>query len=271
MKKTSTLLAGALLPFALFAQEPFNIKGEIKGLLPGEKIFLSYNSDGKSILDSAIAGKGVFTFTGKIKDPVRSVLYKKSPTKGTKSDALSFYIEPANIKVTSADSLKHAIVSGSLVNADNSKLKANSKSIQDQLNTLNEEYSKFTPEQKNDKAFVENFSDRYDKISEGLTPVYLDFARKNPSSYISLVVLSQLATDDKVQSEAEQLYNGLSPKVRETSTGKSIAGFFEAAKKTKIGQQALDFTQNDVNDKPVKLADKYILLGKEHYAINYNS
>ncbi|RAJ31136.1 TlpA disulfide reductase family protein [Pedobacter cryoconitis] len=263
MKKTSTLLIGALLPFTLLAQQPFSLKGDVKGLLPGDKIFLSYNADGKSILDSAIAEKGIFTFTGKIKDPARSALYKKSGTKGTRSDALSFYIEPANIKITSADSLKHAAVSGSLVNADNSKLKASSKTIQDELNALNEEYSKFTPEQKNDKAFIESFSGRYDKASEGLTPVYLDFASKNPSSYISLVVLSQLASDDKVQSDAEQLYNKLSPKVRETSTGKSIAGFFEAAKKTKIGQQALDFTQNDVNDKPVKLSDfkgKYVLV-----------
>lgn len=263
MKKTFALLAGALLPFTLFAQQPFTVKGDVKGLLPGDKIFLSYNADGKSVLDSAIAEKGVFVFNGKIKDPARSALYKKSATKGTRSDVLSFYIEPANIKVTAVDSLKHATVSGSLVNGDNSKLKANAKSIQDQLNALNEEYSKFTPEQKNDKAFLESFSNRYDKTSEGLTPIYLDFARKNPESYISLVVLSQLATDDKVQSDAEQLYNGLSPKIRETSTGKSIAGFFEAAKKTKIGQQALDFTQNDVNDKPVKLSDfkgKYVLV-----------
>lgn len=263
MKKTSTLLVGALLPFTLFAQQPFTIKGDVKGLLPGDKIFLSYNADGKSVLDSAIVEKGIFAFTGKIKDPARSTLYKKSATKGTRSDVLSFYIEPANIKVTAVDSLKRATVSGSLVNADNSKLKANAKAIQDQLNALNEEYSKFTPEQKNDKAFLKSFSNRYDKTSEGLAPIYLDFARKNPGSYISLVVLSQLATDDKVQSDAEQLYNGLSPKVRETSTGKSIAGFFEAAKKTKIGQQALDFTQNDVNDKPVKLSDfkgKYVLV-----------
>ncbi|MGY0035891.1 peroxiredoxin family protein [Pedobacter sp. NJ-S-72] len=53
------------------------------------------------------------------------------------------------------------------------------------------------------------------------------------------------------------------PKVRETSTGKNIAGFFDAAKKTKVGLQAIDFTQNDVNDKPVKLSDfkgKYVLV-----------
>jgi peroxiredoxin len=263
MKRKSILLVGALLPFAVMAQQPFSLKGEVKGLLPGDKVFLSYNADGKSILDSATAQKGVFAFNGKIKDPVRSTLFKKSGVKGTKNDVLSFYLEPANITITSADSLKKATVTGSLINNDNDKLKKISKPVQDQLALLSAEYYKFTPEQKNDKAFLDSFYKRHDSISEGLTPIYLDFARKNTDSYISLVVLSQLATDEKVQSEAEELYNGLSPKVRETSTGKNIAGFFDAAKKTKVGLQAIDFTQNDVNDKPVKLSDfkgKYVLV-----------
>ncbi|MGY0035892.1 DUF4369 domain-containing protein [Pedobacter sp. NJ-S-72] len=211
MKRKSILLVGTLLPFAVMAQQPFSLKGEVKGLLPGVKVFLSYNADGKSILDSATAQKGVFAFNGKIKDPVRSTLFKKSGVKGTKNDALSFYLEPANITITSTDSLKKATVTGSLINNDNDKLKTISKPVQDQLALLSAEYYKFTPEQKNDKAFLDSFYKRHDSISEGLTPIYLDFARKNTDSYISLVVLSQLATDEKVQSEAEQLYNGLSP------------------------------------------------------------
>ncbi|MBB6271169.1 peroxiredoxin [Pedobacter cryoconitis] len=263
MKRKSILLVGALLPFAVMAQQPFNLKGEVKSLLPGDKVYLSYNADGKSILDSAIAEQRIFAFKGKIKDPARSTLYKKSNVKGVKNDVLSFYIEPANISITSADSLKHATVSGSLVNKDNDQLKTLSKPVQDQLAVLNTEYNQLTAEQKNDKAFLDGFYKRYDTVSESLTPVYLDFARKNPNSYISLVVLSQLAANEKAQTEAEQLYSSLSPKVRETSTGKSIAGFFEAAKKTKVGLQAIDFTQNDVNDKPVKLSDfkgKYVLV-----------
>ncbi|KIO77004.1 hypothetical protein TH53_11580 [Pedobacter lusitanus] len=263
IKKTTLLAAGALLPFALFAQQPFSIKGEIKSLQPGDKIFLNYIADGKSVLDSAIAAKGTFTFNGKIKDPARGVLYKKSNVKGVKSDALPFYLESGNIEVAATDSLKKATINGSLINRDNSKLKSQSKTVQDQIDILNAEYAKFTPEQKKDKAFIDSFEKRYENISAGLTPIYLDYARNNPDSYISIVVLSQLATNDKVHSDAEQLFQALSPKVRETSTGKSIAGYFEAAKKTKVGLQAIDFTQNDVNDKPVKLSDfkgKYVLV-----------
>jgi len=45
--------------------------------------------------------------------------------------------------------------------------------------------------------------------------------------------------------------------------GKELAQRFVAAKSTAVGAMAMDFTQNDVNDKPIKLSDfkgRYVLL-----------
>ncbi|WP_316758532.1 TlpA disulfide reductase family protein [Pedobacter aquatilis] len=262
MKRT-LLIAIAALPLAALAQKPFFLVGNLKNAKGNEKIYLSYAKDGKSILDSTELKNGSFLFKGDLSDPLRASVYKKSAEKNGKRDLLSIYLEPGNIKLASADSLKNATISGSQVNADNDKLKALTKPVQDKLASINAEFGKLSPEQRKDKAFTEAIYKRYEESSKGLEPIYLDFARKNPSSYISLTAISQIATSETAQPEAEKVYAGLNDNIKTTKTGKDISVYFIAVKKTKIGLQARDFTQNDVNDKPVKLSDfkgKYVLV-----------
>ncbi|WP_449439976.1 peroxiredoxin family protein [Pedobacter steynii] len=62
---------------------------------------------------------------------------------------------------------------------------------------------------------------------------------------------------------AEPDFNKFSAEVKATELGKNIANLLSASKQNAIGTLAMDFTQNDVNDKPVKLSDfrgKYVLL-----------
>lgn len=262
MKKILLLIAG-MLPLVAVAQQPFTFSGEVKGLRTGEKLFLTYSVDGKSKADSAIVSDGKFNFNGSIKDPSRSTLYRKDAIKGNRVDVLSFYIEPGNIKLTGIDSLKHSLIKGSKVNADSYVLKAASKKVQDKLTSLGEEYARFTVEQKKDEAFLEGFYKRYDNTSAELFPIYLDFANRHPNSFVSLTVLSQLASDETLQSEAEKAYQSLSSGIRQTYNGQQVGVLFAAAKRTKIGLQAPEFTQNNIYDKPVKLSDfkgKYVLL-----------
>src|SRR5690606_20589469 len=89
------------------------------------------------------------------------------------------------------------------------------------------------------------------------------FAQSNPKSYVSLAVLNQLASDPSLASDAEKAYNALAPELKSSKSGTTLAQLLAAAKKTAVGAMAMDFTQNDVNDKPVKLSDfkgKYVLV-----------
>ncbi|GAA3965218.1 TlpA disulfide reductase family protein [Pedobacter ginsengiterrae] len=261
--KRILLIAMAALPLAALAQKPFFLSGNLKNAKGNEKIYLSYAKDGRSILDSTELKNGSFLFKGDLSDPLRASVYQKSAEKNGKRDLLSIYLEPGNIKLAAADSLKNATISGSQVNADNDKLKALTKPVQDKLASINAEFGKLSPEQRKDKAFTEAIYKRYEESSKGLEPIYLDFARKNPSSHISLTAISQIATSETAQPEAEKVYADLSDNIKTTKTGKDISVYFAAVKKTRIGLQAPDFTQNDVNDKPVKLSDfkgKYVLV-----------
>jgi len=262
MKKT-LLAAVAVLPLAALAQKPFSLNGTLKNDKGNEKIYLSYSKDGKTFLDSTELKNGTFAFKGEVADPLRASVYKKPTEKNGKRDFLSIYLEPANIQLVAADSLKNASISGSKVNADNEKLKALTKPVQDKLAAINSEFGKLTAEQRKDKTLTEAIYKRYETASKELEPIYIDFARSNPQSYVSLSAISQIATSESAQPEAEKAYAALSQNLKDSKSGKDISTYFSAVKNTKIGIQAIDFTQNDVNDKPVKLSDfkgKYVLV-----------
>ncbi len=261
--KKSILFAISLLPFSIFAQQSFHIKGDAKQLKTGQTVYLSYTVDRKIIIDSSAISNGSFSFSGAIAEPVKGTLYTKPSVKGERRDALPFYIEPGNISLALTDSLKYAKLSGSKLNAEDAELKAATKLVQEELSVINASYSKFTPEQKKDEKFLDAFYKQYSDASEKLFPIQLAFAKSHPDSYLSIGALTPLAANEKYVSDAEKVYLSLSPKVRDTKAGKTAASIFAAAKLTKIGLPAIAFTQNDVNGKPVSLADfkgKYVLI-----------
>jgi len=263
------LSALALLPIAALAQKSFTVNGEIKGLKTGDKIYLIYQGDGKNVTDSTTVTNGAFAFKGTVANPAQGSLYLNKnpfvnrPAQGEKLDGLSIYVEPGNIKLAAADSLKNATISGSPVNDDAKKLKALTKPVNDQLMAINAEYNGYTPEEKQNKEKMEALSARYEKAAQGLTPLLLQFANANPKSYISLSAIGQLAGDPDQAAAAEKAFSTLSPELKSSPTGNKLTQLFEAGRKTAVGAMAMDFTQTDTAGKPVKLSSfkgKYVLV-----------
>lgn len=267
MKKI-ILTAALLAPLALLAQSDFSIKGNVKSVANGSKLYLVYAEAGQRLTDSAIVNNGAFEFKGKVTSPVMGNLFKNvNPYKkgaNTKNmDYTAFYIEPGDIIVNSADSINSIVAGGTPINIDNTKLKALIKPLTDQEKALNEEYAKYTKEQKDDEAVMDALYAKFKALGEKKKPVYLKFVKENPNSYISLVQLNALSGDDKVVNEVEKLYASLSPALKSSKIGQGIPAAIEATKKTAIGVMAMDFTQNDPDGKPVKLSDfkgKYVLI-----------
>lgn len=267
MKKI-ILSALALLPLAAIAQKPFTVKGEAKALKATDKIYFSYMKDGQRVTDSTMVANGKFEFKGTAGDLTMANIFKNiNPyVKGANTknmDYGSFYIEPGTINVASVDSLKSANATGTPVNDDNTKLKGLLKTYSDKMNLVNAEYAALTPEQRNDKAIMSALQEKSMKISDEMAPIYLEFAKNNPNSYIALTTLQRYAASDKYATQAEALYANLSSDLKTSKAGVALGKTFEAAKKTAIGVTAMDFTQNDANGKPVKLSDfkgKYVLV-----------
>lgn len=258
----------ALLPLAALAQKPFTIKGDAKALKTGDKIYFVYTANSERKTDSAVVANGKFEFKGTATDPVMGNLFKNvNPyVKGSNTrnmDYASLYVEPGNIVVSSADSIKSVKVTGTPANDDNTKLKASLKPATDKMDAVNAEFAKLTAAQKEDKTIMAGIRERYGKAADETTPVYLAFAKSNPKSYVSLMSLAQLASDPDQLAQVEAIYPTLSPELRATKTGTTLAKTLEASKKTAVGVMAMDFTQNDPDGKPVKLSDfkgKYVLV-----------
>ncbi|RZL18169.1 MAG: DUF4369 domain-containing protein, partial [Pedobacter sp.] len=267
MKKI--LLSAMLLsPLALLAQSDFTIKGNAKSLANGNKIYLVFAENGQRLTDSTIVNNGTFEFKGKVTNPVMGNVFNNvNPYKkgaNTKNmDYAALYIEPGNITLNSVDSLKSLVAGGTQANIDNSKLIASLKPLTDKEKVLNDEYATYTKEQKDDQAVMDALIAKFNVIRDEKTPVYLNFIKNNPKSYISLVQLNNLASNDKAVADVEKLYATLSPELKATKIGQNIPTTVEATKKTALGVTAMDFSQNDANGKPVKLSDfkgKYVLV-----------
>jgi len=254
-------------PVALMAQQDFTLKGKVGSLNAPAKAYLTYYVGGNPVTDSCNVVKGAFEFKGSIASPTQAMLRvnhdgaPENPNQRMRimPDVIYVYLEKATIKVTAADSIKNAKITGSKINDDNAKLNDRLKPVNDKIAALIKEYNVpgLTAEQQKEG------SEKYSILNKEKDDVKKKFAEENRESYIGLVAFkSTLGYDfDAVKAEAEFLK--YSEAMRNSAEGKSIQEMINANKQTAIGVMAMDFTQNDVNDKPVKLSDfrgKYVLL-----------
>ncbi|WP_410220219.1 redoxin domain-containing protein [Pedobacter sp.] len=266
--KRALLSAMLVLPLSIFAQNQFTVKGKLSKVKDGTKLYLAYPYNNQRVIDSAVVTNGSFEFKGSIENPTSAQLFKNvNPfVKGANTknlDFSGFYVEPGNVTVTSVDSVKSLVAGGTAANIDNTKLKGMLTAISAKEKVLNDEYAKFTKEQKDDEAFMEAFYEKYDKVDNEKKPIYLEFIKQNPKSYISLVTLSSISGDDKILDQTEKLYASLDPALKQSKIGASLPAKFSSTRKTAVGAMAMEFTQNDVDGKPVKLSDfrgKYLLI-----------
>jgi len=255
--------AGLILPLCTFAQQPFLIQGKAAAFKPGTPVYFSYPSARGYVLDSSIVKDGVFSFKGTVNEPFKGTLLLKPAVKGAVKDQLTLYVEPATIRVTVSDSLKSAKVSGSKINADDQVLLAFTKQAQEEIARINAAYQGASAEQKKDVEFMRTFAKQYTQATDHLSKLQLEFAGNHPDSYVSLSILAPLASKEKFLDDAEKIFLNLSTPIRETKAGRLAREAFTAAQKTKIGQPAIPFTQNDVHGKPFSLSDlkgKYVLI-----------
>jgi peroxiredoxin len=267
--KRMILIAAGLIPATVWAQGTnFNIKAKVGQDGIPAKAYLIYRSAGKVVSDSAALDKGVFLFKGMVTDPIKAQLVIDHKGQGLaglgrNADVLALFLEKGDMSITAKDSVKNAVIGGSKINGDNVKYKASTAGPDKAMAMVNADYKAATSEQKNDQGFMDLLQTRFNKAQEEKKAIQQQFIKQNPDSYISLLVLPELAGQDIDVSFAEPLYKGLSANLRNTTEGQAFAKAMDAARATSIGAMAPIFTQNDVNDKPVSLANfkgKYVLL-----------
>lgn len=256
-------------PALVFAQgTEFALNGKIGTLNAPAKVYLNYQASGKSVIDSAIINKGIFAFKGTVAGPTpaRLIVGHKGESLSalrSNSDNLVVFLDQSKISVTAKDSVKNAVITGSKLNDENAKYTKYLAVPLAKIKALNAEYGAASPEKKQDTAFRNSLGAKYDVAQEEVKKLQSTYIKANPDSYFSVIALRETAGSPINVSEIEPVFKGLSERVRTTAAGVEFAKAIDKARATSIGVMAPDFTQNDVNDKPVSLSSfrgKYVLV-----------
>lgn len=271
MKKI-LLLAAVLAPGLLFAQSnEYTLVIKLKKLKTPAKAYLikDYGWSNQLVLDSATLHKNSFRFNGKADEPSKiHVLVDHSGQGFSKwqktDDAIDLYLEKGAIEITGTDVVKNAKIKGGTTNSDYQRYKSTVlHRMAQMIKKFDSTYRAATDQQKKDPQLMDMLRKQYQIASKETDSMKYIFIRQNPTSYISLAALIEVAGKDVDVPRIEPVFKGLSPDLRNTKAAQDFAKILYDQGPLSIGALAPDFSQNDVNDKPVKLSDfrgKYVLL-----------
>ena len=274
MKKFLALL---LLPFLSIAQggQGFNlnqpqanagfvIKGTIAGLKDSTEVILKSANDTKAVATTKVK-KGSFTLKGKLADPdilrISFTGYQEAVDVFIGNDAVTITGELTN--------LKNLKIKGSATQEDFQVFQSQFNPLFEGLGKLVEQINKEADSRKKDSMIQV-----YNVVRTNVLNAAQQFTKNKPSSSVSSLVLFAVMPLFPGPDELETVYAQLKPAARKNIYGREIekkindakkqmAAQAESAKVGMVGTQALEFTQKDVDGKPISLASfrgKYVLV-----------
>ncbi|HWB92443.1 MAG TPA: TlpA disulfide reductase family protein [Puia sp.] len=266
----SILFLAALAPLVTAAQKPdFTITGRIGHYNAPAKIYFDHMEGDTSRTDSAVLSDGRFRFSGRIKGPasVRMAFAPKGDGKEKAvytGDVIYFYIGYEHVRIESRDSLGNATISGSPVDAEyNAFNRYTGGPIMALTRAANADFNSGTEEQKKDTAFFHAVDRRFRQSVRNMQTRELEYARTHPSSFFSLVALSNLTNTAAMADSNRPVFEALDMELRNSPAGKELEQRIDALTSIVPGSMAPDFTENDVNNKPIALSSlrgKYVLI-----------
>lgn len=233
----------------------FVIKGYLAGERETKKIYLRYQQQ----VDSTLLENGHFQFKGVVSKPEYASLWleEKDATKRSGNN-VNFYVDPAEISIISMNSLKNVVVNGGPTESEQQLYNKMMEPIVQKRDRLNSR--KYNNRDNEDSVLL--LTKEVAGVNKESTRLQLDFVTRFPDSYVSfeLAKNNSYAIDPNV---LEPMLNALNPKFKNTPEVEDIIKRMKIARLTWIGNPALEFTQNDVNGKPVSLKSfrgKYVMI-----------
>lgn len=268
MKKIILSLVVAA-PGIVAAQDDFVIKGKAGQSVEGKTVYYQYRGAGGNTLDSAKITNGAFEVKGSIEGPSSINLVLDHTGAGLRQqtrDGFFTYFEKGTTTLSFNDSISKAEVAGGKIIAEHKAYKKFFEKPDGERAAINAEWGAAMASGKSKEelsALRETLIARDKAVGEERKKLSAEYIKKNPASYLSLVEVNSAIQNETDPSEVEAMLKSLSANLQSSKMGQNIASQINAARTTAVGALAADFTQNDVNDKPVKLSDfrgKYVLL-----------
>lgn len=270
MKKIIVGIA-LLAPTVMFAQEkksapgkPFTIQGTVANQGHPATVYLRMRKSGEAYIDSSAVKDGKFAFTGTLEEPSMAslMLVRTGAEKVSMGrDMLAFFVDKGTIAINTTDSISKATVTGSKANDDYQKLSEQLKDINEKNAALEVKYRDLAKNK--DEEAMKKLEGEFDALEAEEKKIEGDFLKKNASSPIAMFVLNQMAGYNLKPDEITPIYKKLGKEAKNSPSGKEFGKRLESARKTAIGQTALEFSQADANGKNISLSSfrgKYVLV-----------
>ena len=254
MKKLLFLL---LMPLGVFAQvgvDSYEIKGILKGLSDNTTVFLINGVTGQTIATTT-AKEGRFTLKGKLTHPELVQIGFNG-----KNEKLDMFIGNDAVNLDGElSNLEAAVISGSAVQKDYERFRVKFNPLKDKLNALANTINQQSSANNKRDSLINVFNQNKALLLANAA----EFIKNNAASPVSPFVLFAVGPLYEDLDELEARYNDLQPIVKKGFYADVISQTLSKSKIGRVGSQALDFTQKDVNGKPVSLSSfkgKYVLV-----------
>lgn len=233
------------------AQQKYTVKGKIDGLTGDTKVLLFYGS----AKDSTMAKDGSFSLEGVIDHPYFASVRLQDATKKI-PDMQSFYIA-AGLTTIQGKSLREAIIHNP-VQDDYLEYKATVKPLEQPALAISSRL--FSTDNKDTIAVL---NAKKAAIDSEYQQMDIRFVKTHPSSYVSFAMVKSYGVIISDPDTFEKIYNALAPSFKNTPDGRRMAADLKHVRAFAVGRKAANFSQPDVNGKPVSLSSfkgKYVLI-----------
>ncbi len=247
-------------------KDGYTINGEVKGFEDGTKVYINkQDENGFTKIDSTVVKGGLFEFKNS-KAPEVDLYFIELDT--TKMFMYPMVLEKGEIKFTfDKEKPQEAKVIGTKNNDLMTSYNEEASKIQKEIMDFQQQNQmKFMEaQQKGDQAAMQSISDEMMSLQNKYVDQNKNFISTNKDSYISLLLLTQLAMSDALTTEEiKNYYNAFDASVKDTKKGKEFSDNLKkieenekehAAKQEKvaIGKKAPDFTANTPEGKAESL------------------
>jgi peroxiredoxin len=244
-----------LLPVIAVAQptQGYQVSGNISGLPDNTVVTLTNGADGRKIASATIKD-GSFNIKGRLQEPCVFQLSFSGFTEG-----LDFFMFNDAVTIKGAmNNIQNAEVKGSYLQTDFVALKSVFIPYREQLRGL---AAVINPER--DPKKKDSLMQIYNITRNDAQNATVKFLNQKKSSPVSVLALFMMAPIFASPADIETHYNSLLPAARKGDFARLIEKNIADSKVGMVGTQALEFTQKDVNDKPVALSSfrgKYVLV-----------
>ncbi|HUC80864.1 MAG TPA: TlpA disulfide reductase family protein [Flavisolibacter sp.] len=229
----------------------FSISGTVTGLGDGEAKITTVRDN--QVVASGPIKAGAFSLKGSVEEPGLYWL-----TLGSEQPRYIF-VENTTVKISGSKAdIKNIKIEGSTAQKEFALFETTFIPVFSNLNAVANEINGAASDSKKAQLMP-----KYTKAVETMHAEVDKFIAPRKNSFVSLFVISQTMQSFENIIDVEKRFNQLSDAIKTSAMGKEVAGYIAYAKIGALGTDAVDFTQNDVNDKPVSLSSfkgKYVLV-----------